>query len=55
MKYKLQKELEQDLIESNQVLSASLKSGNEQMQMVAEKYSDAINRIVNICKDRNRF
>lgn len=59
MKYPLQIELEKDLKESVELLSKAFthKDDNpiELCREIAQKYSDAIQRINSICVNRNRF
>ena len=59
MKYPLQIELEKDLQESVKLLKESFTYHEDDpitlAQNIAQKYADAINRINEICVNRNRF
>ena len=56
MKYPLQKELEKDLQESVKLLGEThVVAHTERERMIAQKYYDAIQRINDICVNRNRF
>ena len=59
MKYPLQKELEQDLLESTETLGASYTRTEfvtlTEYRDLATKYHNAIKRINDICVNRKRF
>lgn len=55
MKYPLQKELEKDLSEAYKLLSNVQINGDSASREIAQKYLDAINRINDICVNRNRY
>lgn len=59
MKYPLQKELEQDLLESTELLASTYTKKDfpslTELRDLATKYHNAIKRINDICVNRNRF
>lgn len=59
MKYPLQKELEQDLLESTEILGASYTRSVfvslTEYREIATKYHNAIKRINEICVNRKRY
>ena len=55
MKYPLQKEIEKDVSNALDLYTNALASGDAKQIEIALAYLNAINRINNICTDRNRF
>ena len=61
MKYPLQKEIENDMVESLELFGKatfdynSVELLNKLVKEIARSYVNAIQRISKICKDRNRF
>lgn len=55
MKYPLQKELEMQSVNALKLYEDAIKCGNETAIKIALTYVNAINRINEICVNRNRF